>query len=36
MTDASNYRLAHNVTRLAHMELTGAGQMFDILEFKRG
>ena len=28
MNDASNYRLAHNVTRLSHMALTGAGQVY--------
>ena len=28
MTDLSHYRLAHNVTRLAHMELPGAGQVY--------
>jgi hypothetical protein len=28
MNDTTNTRLAHNVTRLAHLELTGAGQVY--------
>ncbi len=28
MNEMSNHRLTHNVTRLSHMELTGAGQVY--------